>query len=72
MGRSGIVGLRRLRLGLDVGEAPEPLDADDADDSVQGTFTFHNGQTGTNVTGTYMIEDTDQNDCSAFGNLEVV
>ncbi len=51
----------------------EQLDADAVDDSVQGTFTFRNGQNDTIVTGTYLLEeDYNGNDCATFGNVEIL
>jgi len=53
----------------------EPLDVFDYADGVQGTFTFRNGQDGTVVTGTYLLEDgLLQNGfaCNAYGNVEIL
>jgi hypothetical protein len=50
----------------------EPLDVFDYADGVQGTFTFRNGQDGTIVTATYLLEEGAGADCVAYGNLEIM
>ena len=50
----------------------EPLDVFDYADGVQGTFTFRNGQDGSIVTATYLLEEGAGADCVAYGNLEIM
>jgi hypothetical protein len=49
----------------------EPLDVFDYADGVQGTFTFRNGEDGTIITATYLLEEDPQS-CEAYGNVEIL